>query len=44
MVTLASFIYNIPIMLEYTWDTDAGHGVRKTELAERHAYKAVYKT
>ena len=42
-VISSGFLYNVPVMFEFTWDTEAGNGVTKTELARDSMYKSVYK-
>ena len=42
VISLA-FLYNVPVMFEFSWDTEAGNGVTKTELARHPTYKSVYK-
>mgnify|MGYP002051285414 FL=1 len=40
-VISSAFLYNVPIMFEYTWDTE--NGVTRTELARNPTFKSVYK-
>ena len=42
-VISSAFLYNVPVMFEFTWDTEAGNGVTKTKLARHPTYKSVYK-
>ena len=42
-VISSAFLYNVPIMFEFTWDTEDGNGVTRTELGENPTYKSVYK-
>ena len=42
-VISSAFLYNVPIMFEFTWDTEDGKGVTRTELGESATYKSVYK-
>ena len=42
-VISSAFLYNVPIMFEFTWDTKDGKGVTRTELARNPTFKSVYK-
>ena len=42
-VISSTFLYNVPIMFEFTWDTENGNGVTRTELARNPTFKSVYK-
>ena len=42
-VISSAFLYNVPVMFEFNWDTEAGNGVTKTEFARNPMYESVYK-